>query len=459
MEEKLIAALDQLTIGQTERLLDERIELKMGKKQMDRVRKNVYRKTGFQNRKKREFPKKTAACLAALAILFTSLAFVGFDTVAAALRQLFGVIPGYGIQENNESIHYVLAAPVSVENEDVRLTLNSAIATENGVTVLFTLEHKKTAWQEKEERRLSGGTPDRLNVALYAEGRKVTTYTGYTGGGGKSETSAFTFALNAGEIGAGKTYQLEYGDYGLCLLFQLKPYEHFLTLEEIGPTEYHNDISVTAVPAFLDGKVQVDLYAMNKSGYVLQSFCKMDRPYQNQDLFLQTESGIKHYSIPDGFGGVNSRFLFDIQNSDRFFTLKIPYLTVKTEEEQHVALRIPEEGEKLEVNQQIEFRDCTMTIVTVEKNMSRHIGEFGELKMTIRYENKADNKRMLHPYFARTSIWGKEQSGSWSADVDENGVYTTVYYALEKGERGKLRLKIFDPTYCLTEEYSLQFSR
>lgn len=465
MEDKIIMLLDHLTVEQTEMLLNEDIDMKISHKEMHRIKNSVHRKIGFKRLKAVYVPQKLAACAAALFILFISLSFIGLNNVAAAIDKFFSFIPGYGIVENNESIQYILSQPVSVENNNVKFSLMNAIATKSGITVTFSLERKNYDDQQlikdkqAERESFQNGSSSHPNVVLYAGEYKITEYTGYTGGSGKSDMSTFSYDLKPDEISTSETYRLEYADYALLLKFKLKNYSSYHTLEEIGATGYNNDISITAVPTFSDGQVQVDLYAINKNGYILDSFSKTGKKYLGDDLHLETDSGIKSYTIPDGYGGVNGRFLFDIKPEDKNFTLTIPYISVKSDEEKDIALKIPTEGEKVSVNLKIKFKDCNMTIVDVEKTLSHHIGEYGELKMTIKYENKSENKIMLHPEFIRTDFFGNAQSGAWSADMDENGIYTTVYYALNKGESGKLRLKVYEPVYLLTDEYKLTFSK
>ncbi len=465
MEDKIITALDHLTVEQTERLLDENIGMKINSGKTRRIKGLVYQKAGLKRPRTYLF-KKLTACAAVLVILLASFSLAGFDNVAAALGKIFSLIPGYGIVENNESIEYILSQPVSAENENIKFSLNNAIATKDSITVMFTLERKNydnqqllKDKQKDREQLQSGSSPSQPKVVLYAGQRKISEYRGYTGGGSKSYISNFAYKLKPEEISTDQTYTLEYTDYGLSLEFKLKNYDSYYSLEEIGTTGYHNDISITAVPTFLDGQVQVDLYAINKSAYRLNSFCKADQPYQNNDLHLETESGIKNYTPLEAYSGVNGKFLFNIDPGDKNFTLKVPYITVQSDEEKAIALKIPKEGEKDTVNQKVEFKDCIMTIVDVERTPPQYPGEYGNLKMTLQYDNKSEKKIMLHPEFVRADFWGNSQSGSWSAEMDENGVYTTMSYALEKNETDKLRLKVYNLHYCLTDEYVLNFSR
>lgn len=470
MEENLKTALDALTLSQTERLLDQNMPMKISPRTMRRIKSSVRHRIDCEHGRNTYLPKKLVACAATLIILLISLFVVGLDNVNAAIAKVFSFIPGYAIVENNESIEYILSQPVSAENDEVKFSLSNAIATKSQITVMFTLERKNLDEQqllkEKQyemEKLKNGGSLAHPNVILYASNRKIVKYSGSTGGSGKSDTSTFSYTLPPEEIGTNQTYKLEYADYGLSLEFKLKQYDSYYTLEEIGSTGYQNDISITAVPTFFDKQVQVDLYAINKSGYTLYSFHKDFEAYQNNDLHLITNSGTKTYTIPDGYSGVNGRFIFDIEPDDKDFTLVIPYITVKSNESKNVAIEIPKTGEKLKLNQKIEFKDCTMTIVDVQKTPSQHIGEKDceELKMKLQYKNKLNHTVMSYPDFFKANYFGNAKSGgAWALEPDENGgISTTVYYALDKNESGKLRLNICNPRYYLTDEYRLQFSR
>ena len=467
MEEKIIDIFDNFNIDETERLLDSDMNIAIDPKAMKRIKNSVFQKTGLKNKKKIYISRKLIACIAAFAIIISSLSIISFDNVGAAISSIFSFIPGVGIIENNDSIEYVLSKSASAENNDVVFNLNNAVATKESITVMFSIKRKnytdEQLYKDKQaewERLQKGGTLARRKVNLYAGNVKYTEYSGSTGGGGQTDTSTFSYSIKAEDINMNTTYKLEYEEYNLSVEFKLKRYNSYNALEEIGSTAYNNDISITAVPTFTDGKVEVNLYTINKSGYNLYSFYKtFDKGYLNNDLHLETDSGTKAYTLPDGYGGVNGKFLFDIQPNDKNFTLKIPYITVQSNEARNITLKIPKDGEKIIVNQKVEFKDCTMTIVDVEKTLSQHIGEFGELKMTIKYDNKSKNKIMTRCEFLRTNFFGTASGGSWSGDLDENDIFTTVYYALEKDENSKLRLKIYNPVYYLTDEYTLKFDR
>ena len=79
--------------------------------------------------------------------------------------------------------------------------------------------------------------------------------------------------------------------------------------------------------------------------------------------------------------------------------------------------------------------------------------------MTLKYENKKSNMVMLSSGLTRINLFGNSHSGGWSAEMDENGVFTEINYDLDGDENGKVRFIFSDPVYALTDEYELTFKR
>ena len=67
------------------------------------------------------------AFYAVLALLVVSTLIIGPQRVYAAVRQLFGYIPGVGIVEQSNGIR-VLAEPVSVEQDGITVTVKQVVA-------------------------------------------------------------------------------------------------------------------------------------------------------------------------------------------------------------------------------------------------------------------------------------------------------------------------------------------
>jgi len=190
----------------------------------------------------------------------------------------------------------------------------------------------------------------------------------------------------------------------------------------------------------------------------INSFHKMYYGYKGTDLNLVTNSGMKSYSIPSGFGGDSPKYVFEIDPTDTNFTLNIPYIIVQSTEDKNISLPIPEVDQIININKKIKFNDSTMTIVSV-KRVNTEGGENGSLVLNINYDNKRSNLMMFSAQFNRINFWGTIQDGGYASTHDTNDIESTVYFVLKKDDKGTLRLKISNPQYYLTDAYNLKFDR
>lgn len=96
MEDRLRNALDKLNEEDTSYLLEKDIDFNIDKKAITRIKSSVYKRIG-SNKKQSFFSRKLIACAAAFMLIFFGLFTIGFDNVAAAVRQVIVYIPGFGI--------------------------------------------------------------------------------------------------------------------------------------------------------------------------------------------------------------------------------------------------------------------------------------------------------------------------------------------------------------------------
>ncbi len=472
MEDKIKDILNSLDIDETDDLLKKDMKFSIDKKTMKHIKKSVYLKAGLK-RKRFTFKKVLISSMIAILVIMSSFYIVGFDNVVAYINRVFNFIPGYGILEDNEDdnnynnkIQYVIYNTTSSENDDITFKLNNAIATKDSILVMFSTIKKNYSddmlLKDKEEelKRFANDKPFKRNISLHVNGNKYSEYSGSTGGGGKEEISTFNYSLIPSDINLDNVYKLEYEDYNISLEFKLKKIQSFNNIEDIGSTDYNNDISITAVPTFSDKKLEVNLYSINNSRYHIDSYCKFtNRGYNGKDMNLETDSGIKNYIMPDSTWDGYGKFEFDIEPKDKSFILKIPYLLVNSSEDQNIDIKIPKDNEKITINKRIDFKDSSMIIVDVEKVTTDNSSEYGDIKMNIKYENKYDNIIMKGASFNRINYFGRLLGGGYSSLIDDNDILTTVWYALDKQDKGTLRLKVSNPSFYLIDEYMLKFNR
>ena len=483
---KIHAVLDTINREQTETLLKQAGGVPLDRKAARRINQKLQSRVIGEKRRQPVMLKRTLALAAALVVLCcgTFSVFAAEEIAYQAAKiidRLYQYVPDYGFVDTGEHIQFVLDEKVTAENEDILLSLNSAYVTNDGLTVMLTITRKNMSSEDfvrlKEEEierhkqmdledSNPGGMPKMIlsvNGASHGNAGAWTEYEDFSGvsSGGIEEQAVYTFALNGGALREDTQYRLFHPTHNLTLSFQLMA-KDLQSPSELGATDVHNNISVTAVPVFSDERLEVSLFPINNSTYSIYSFTKeisIGSP-GGQDLRLETESGEKAYETPGGYMGPNTKFAFPIEASDANFMLRIPFLMVQSQEYRNVRLRLPKKGEQLTLNLPVEFQDCVMTIVDAERRVAENIGDGDELKLTLRYENKAENQVMANASVSRLNFAGKMKSGTaWSYLSDESGVTREMYIALESGDIGSLHLQFNNPVYFLTDAYTLAFNR
>lgn len=464
MERRLEDVFDDLDLSETDRLLDENMKIDMNSAISRRIKAAAYKKAGLRATK-RFLVRKLATVAAVVTLAVFTMSLFGFNNIANALGELFRFIPGYGIVED-DSIEYVIdEQDVKSENDQVTMTLKNAIATKDGITITMEIERKdydeSTAMEEKKKEMDDIGKYRfrQPTFLLYTESKKYESKSWSMGSGGKVDIATIFFSMDSIDINTQTEYRFNYGNGYLEAVFKLKKYESFNSLNEIGATDIHNNISITAVSSMKDGRLEVELYPINKTDYNISSFNKVyDKGYNGKDLSLLTSSSTKPYIEPGTCMGPNKEFSFDVSPEDKNLILEIPYIVVESKESRNVTLNIPEPGKKITVNKELKFKDSSMIINSVERVKMKD-NEDDALKMDISYKNGDSAKIMFAAQFFRTNAFGMTQGGGYSTEIDENDIVHTVYYYLEKGEDRRLRLKVDKPSYYLLGDYKLELDR
>lgn len=399
---------------------------------------------------------------AAAAILFLLAVFTwkNSDNIVLAFNKMFGLIPGVGIVEDNKEILYRLKTPETAENSQGILSILSVVATKDAMTVGFSFERKdvteeqlKKETKEEWERLKKEDRMDKPGIYLITGDDKYQTMSWGSSGGSLTKNFSFTFELEEGLINAGETYTIFYEEYGISAEFSLMTLEQYDSLEEIGATNIHNNISLTATSSLENGKLKVNVYPVNYSQYNLISFEQdYNLEYFGKKIALETENGSKTYTLPGSYGsGMNAAYGFDVSDGSKEFLLAVPFVAVESKEEEKVTLPIPKLGEVMELNKEIAFDKGSVIIKSVEKVMQDGGNEYGDLKMKLEYLSSSENQRLVDIEFQR---YGRGGWG-WSGEYDSDGRLVTIYYMLEKSDRSRLKLKAVGPRYVFMDEYRL----
>jgi hypothetical protein len=459
MEKELQGMLDELDVSQADELLgnDDKINADLNRQAVLRVKARVFAKVGVK--RSRFAPRKIAAFAAVLALVAVTFIFADFGQITLAVNRFFSLVPGIGIVENNDKVEYTLAAQQSAETSDYVLTVTNAIAAKNSITVYLIVKKKgydeqqlAEDKQKAEESLQDGQSSGQPAVYLYIDGKKYSSSNWYMGEG-LSDYICATFDTNNIKIAESSKLRVEYTADNIACNFSLISIRNFDTLAQIGPTQEHNNIWLTATSSESNGQLQVELYPVNKTGYTLIGFNKrLDNGFWGQELHLQTDKGNKAYTIPDNFGNT-FEYDFDVSDGAQNRVLKVPYVIVQSTETENLSLPIPKKGDIIKVNKAIKLKDGTVTVASVEQT-SGHIGD-RELKINLQYHNVHENQQLVGIDFIKINFWGTKQSYAYSIETDANNKVTAIYYDLGKKDTDTLRLKADNAQSAFTDEYSL----
>ena len=397
--------------------------------------------------------KGFVACAAAIIIVI--LAGIKHESIVLAFQEMISLIPGVGIVDSNQGAEYRLKEQVSAENDQCSLKVLYVTATEDALTVRFDLEG---TFQEKQD--LTDKKKERKNFDIYLlVNHQKFQALNRSGAGGLSEyqfsyNCDYTFEVDKKYINTKKKYTLVCEELGIRVSFRLSNIDQYNSLSEIGATQTHNDISLTASAFRKDDQLSVNVYPINNSKYDLISFNQdFNFQYFERKMTLNTDKGIKDYTPPSYYGtGLNAPFLFDVSDGASDFVLSIPYVVVESEEENEIVLPIPVEGEVIEVNKEIKFENGSAIIKNV-KRLKGDIGnESGYLQISLEYSSTNEKQQLVSVEFTGKNVIG------YYPYFDDQHRTITVSYMLNEFDTKELKLSVTRPRYVLMDSYELDIN-
>lgn len=414
--------------------------------------------------RKRKGVLRNRYAVSAAAVLLCVLALKYSNNIVYAFQHMLSLIPGVGIIENNREIIYHLKEPVSAENDRAVISVTSGVATDREISLGFQLTKKNYTEEQlmadknaEWEVLKKGGEINKPNIYIQVDGQKFRSNNG-SWGGGLTENCSYSFELDPALIDPSKSYRLVYEDYDIGVDFRLVTLEQYDSLNDIGITAIHDNISLTATSSEENNRLKVHVYPVNYSDYDLISF---DREYNfeyfGKKLVLKTDKGDKAYTLPDSYGsGMNAAYTFDLSDGAKYSILSIPYVVVETREEAKITLPIPEEGEIIHMNKEIPFDMGSVVIKDVEKVVyeegNNNSNFYAELKVDLEYKSKDDSRQLVG-----IDLTNKKSEGK-SLEYDAQHRIKTICYMLEKSHKSKIKLYLVKPRYVLMDEYELDIS-
>jgi hypothetical protein len=469
LEMKINAALEDLDINEASILFNDidMNEIELDRECMKEIKERTIKKLGLEATESIRYGDNTEVkhkvnaerrkdirwkrYAAAAAIVLFILAVVNSDSIVLAFQNMISLIPGIGIVENNQEVKYRIKEPVATENDLCSLKILYGTATNDTITIRFDLVGMFTEEQRQKEK----DKEDMFDVFLLVDNQKFQKYQGSSGSGISeyqySYNCNYTFEVDQKYINTKKKYTLVCEDNNIRVNFRLSRIDQYSSPSEIGATEIHNDISLTASAFLKDGNLSVNVYPLNRSKYNLISFNQeYDLEYFKKKMTLNTDKGVKQYTPPSFYGtNLNASFVFDVSDGSNDYKLSIPFVVVEMEEEKEIKLPIPEEGETAEVNKEVAFENGSTIIKKVERLAGDVGNEYGYLKIYLEYTSLSENQQLVSVEFT-----GKDAVGWYPYNDDQNRV-TAISYMLNESDTNELKLNVTNPRYVLMNPYML----
>lgn len=423
------------------------------------------------------------AAVAAVLVIATA-AVITSPSAQAAIKKIFSFIPGMTIEEqtdNEESYSGILYSmdgdPVTKSDGNVTVTVENAYVSDYNIDVVYTItldfidenniDYKMTA-EDFQKILDDNGVSSFIKVTddngfgpffevvhkITVDGKTYDNLQSY--GGGSMSKRTMTARLEhisdiINEYGVNLPIALEIGN--LSFDIKLKPIEFYDSVEQIGPTAMHNNISVTAMPRW-DGEVlNIKFYALNYSEFT-QTYGFIQYKDDGIDKVLPyLEIGGKN--IPAEYdGGDGTEFYFDLSpygfsdDEKNAAILHVPVVEVRNDEEAVLNFKINKD-KTIDFPKKIslKYSDIIINNMTVgTEDWDDSIG----IEFTVK--NKYDNIILDGISFEKAngssaggiSSWTERNDETWKAAFSSDAVKDVMDYN---------GICLSSPTYILTDEY------
>lgn len=431
MEEKITKSLDNLTIQQTERLLDENMEMKISIKDRNRIKNSVFEKIGSNKKKRIYLHKKFVACAAAITIIFTSLSIVGFNNVYAAVSKLFTFIPGVAINYKSDTSIYTIDPIIRQVNlQNSKANVVRAVYMDGYLSVTIEVE---------------GAGVNKDDYSFYIN-QKLMDYSGgfssFSGGG----TAEIIFSIKSDTPTSDDIYEVGITGFSQHLSFKMALCSDYDEIAKIGPTDIQNGISITTTATRIDNQLTIWCYPFkttNTTNDMIVGYGDSNNGVFNQEKYIETESG---KIFDNAKWKLNGRLIFDMPDNDKTATLHIPFLSMSRNEKRELNVNFPKEFIKMESDASIKCSLGTIKITEVQRSPN------GKDKDTVRLKFNFDSKDSnLDLYSFKFNSDGKYSSYVQRFN-DENGHLDYLELDVDKNQN-KISLDIINLYFYQFGEY------
>ena len=415
-------------------------------------------------------PRKLQTVAAVLLILvITALAI---PQVSAAIAKFFTFIPGVGIAEKSEISFYAMKPIIRmIETDDALIyaSLDNAIFDSGHLNISITVNGRNAGGHGVEfEEFLYDYAND---FSLYVNGGQVDFQSS-----GWAETDTAITGINIWIImqapGSEDLFEVGIEGFSQRLSFTLELCRDYSDLSEIGPTEVHNNISITTTAHRVGDQLTVLYYCINSTDDSLSSIAGpfSDRAWKSE-AYIITESGNKSMDIfPDGNRG---KFVFDMPVGDKEATLYVPHIIMQRYEEKKITVPVPKDQSFIECDISVKYSLGTVKVTGVERLPVPNSDKMEILRIYFDYDSNESNVVIRSIYEQRFDYpkgWTLPSYSTAREAMEVDGVPSAGWGRSINAETGIMEsfdipfVEYGDPpknfsftpmylVYCLTDEY------
>ena len=331
------------------------------------------------------FSIKRSLIAAVIIILIVSI--IAIPQVSLAFTKLFSFIPGVGIVEKSNVTFFIMSPIIrEIESDDTHSSaiLDSAIFSAGRMNIVITVNGWLMGESGVELEKELYNYAD--NFALFINGESYDFKSTASAEPGTA-LSGLNMWIDMDIPVSDDLFEVRITGFSQPLSFNIIACRDYADLDEIGPTDTHNGISIVATAARDGNRLIIRWYSLSNldnNHDTLYGFgtpiAGLMRPDQwTSEVYIVTESGVICTNTvtsksPDHF----YTFICDLPDGDEAATLHIPYLSLMRHEKRQFTIPVPEKQTAIDCNTTIKCSLGSVKIPKVER-MPHPDGGDGEI--------------------------------------------------------------------------------
>lgn len=422
--------------------------------------------------------KKYTAVAAAL-IIIASAAVIKSPSAQAAIKKLFSFIPGIAIEETENDgkgtgiLYSMDSSPITNSDSDMTVTLENVYVTDSTVNIVYKTKLDfideasiKPGMTAEDYKKISADNGLSSIIGVFqADSSLEPSFTvnpnieiaGNTArwellssGGSKTEIMSTIQISDLSDIIGkyGSALPIKAAFDGISFDIKLKPIEYFDKADEIGPTDMHNGISITAMPRWEDGRLYVKFYALNYSEFS-QVYGYVDE-YDTENTMPYVEIGGQRVSAVQE-NGDGTEFSFDLpdfgDDEKANAVLHVPVIEVLNNESTVLEFKVNKDG-TIDFPSAVSLEYAELSIKSMKL-----AGSEMDNGIIMEYTSAGKTDSLTLGDFRLDNINGKKNSGVGTWSYTDGNTHHKAFSTDSTDVMKYRSVEISDPVYVVNDEY------